>query len=61
MLTALDRLTIYSVLCFIAFCALVLRSPVDASFMPLLGLSAAIIGIWVEMRRWNDVSEEHEG
>jgi hypothetical protein len=37
-----------------------LRSPVDASFMPLLGLSAAIIGIWVEMRRWNDVSEEHE-
>jgi hypothetical protein len=28
--------------------------------MPLLGLSAAIIGIWVEMRRWSDVSEEHE-
>ncbi|MDN3697384.1 hypothetical protein QWY97_08445 [Vibrio cortegadensis] len=60
MLTALDRLTIYSVLCFISFCALVLRSPEDASFMPLIGMSATIIGIWIEMRRWHSSSEEQE-
>ena len=60
MLTTLDRLTIYSVLCFIAFCALVLKTSVGPSAMPLLGLSAAIFGIWIEMRRWQDVSEEQE-
>ncbi|MBY6199376.1 hypothetical protein [Vibrio hangzhouensis] len=60
MLTTLDRLTIYSVLCFIAFCALVLKTSVEPSAMPLLGLSAAIFGIWIEMRRWQDVSEEQE-
>ncbi len=44
MLTALDRLTIYSVLCFISFCALVLRTPAETSLMPLAGMSATIIG-----------------
>ncbi|MCG9656990.1 hypothetical protein L1D61_26270 [Vibrio mediterranei] len=61
MLTALDRLTIYSVLCFIAFCALVLKTSAEPSFVPLIGLSASILGIWIEMRRWQDVSEEQEG
>ncbi|MGC9403940.1 hypothetical protein [Vibrio genomosp. F10] len=60
MLTALDRLTIYSVLCFISFCALVLRSPADLSLIPLFGLSATILGIWLEMRRWTGVSEEQK-
>ena len=60
MLTALDRLTIYSVLCFISFCALVLRTPAEASLMPIFGMAATIIGIWVEMRRWRGLPEEQE-
>ncbi|ACY50155.1 hypothetical protein ND926_03440 [Vibrio diabolicus] len=58
MLTALDRLTIYSVLCFISFCALVLRTPADTSLMPLVGMVATIIGIWIEMRKWSGASEQ---
>ncbi len=56
MLTALDRLTIYSVMCFISFCALVLRTPAETSFLPLIGLTATIIGIWIEMHKWSDAS-----
>ena len=58
MLTALDRLTIYSVFCFISFCALVLRTPSDTSLMPVIGMIATILGIWIEMRKWSDVSEQ---
>ncbi|EOX4810483.1 hypothetical protein [Vibrio alginolyticus] len=58
MLTALDRLTIYSVLCFISFCALVLRTPADTSLTPLVGMVATIIGIWIEMCRWSGASEQ---
>ncbi|MBS9866090.1 hypothetical protein J4H18_19410 [Vibrio alginolyticus] len=58
MLTALDRLTIYSVLCFISFCALVFRTPADTSLTPLVGMVATIIGIWIEMRRWSGASEQ---
>ncbi len=43
MLTGLDRLTIYSVLCFISFCALVLRSSTETSLMPIFGIVATII------------------
>ncbi|ARC90950.1 hypothetical protein B6A42_00695 [Vibrio coralliilyticus] len=60
MLTALDRLTIYSVLCFVSFCALVLRTPAESSFMPLLGMVATVVGIWLEMHRWPSASEEQE-
>ncbi|ELX7504125.1 hypothetical protein SKP08_004252 [Vibrio fluvialis] len=60
MLTALGRLTIYSVLCFISFCALVMRSPAETSLMPLLGVSASIFGIWLEMHRWQGASGEQE-
>ncbi|HIF5807606.1 TPA: hypothetical protein ACX3EM_004120 [Vibrio parahaemolyticus] len=56
MLTALDRLTIYSVLCFISFCALVLRTPAETSLMPLAGMSATII--WIEMHKWSGASEQ---
>ncbi|MDN3615655.1 MAG: hypothetical protein ACPG5L_09015 [Vibrio gallaecicus] len=60
MLTALDRLTIYSVLCFISFCALVLRTPAEASLTPLIGVVVTLGGIWVEMRRWQSTPEEQE-
>ncbi|PNQ68699.1 hypothetical protein [Vibrio sagamiensis] len=58
MLTALDRLTIYSVLCFISFCALVLRAPSETSMLPLIGVFATIFGIWIEMRKWTDTSKQ---
>ncbi|WP_428771906.1 hypothetical protein [Vibrio sp.] len=60
MLTALDRLTIYSVLCLISFCALVLRSPAEATLTPLFGVAATVVGIWLEMHRWQGGSEEQE-
>jgi len=46
------------VLCFISFCALVLRTPADTSLTPLVGMVATIIGIWIEMRRWSGASEQ---
>ncbi len=58
MLTALDRLTIYSVLCFISFCALVFRTPAEISLLPIVGVVAAIMGIWLEMHKWSDASEQ---
>ncbi|WP_252012988.1 hypothetical protein [Vibrio sp. SCSIO 43140] len=60
MLTVLDRITIYSVLCLIAFCALVLQPSQQAGWAPLIGLSVSIMGLWLEVRRWQDVSEEQE-
>lgn len=60
MLTALDRLTIYSVLCFISFCSLVIRTPAEPSLMPLLGVIASISGIWLEMHLWQSSSEEQK-
>lgn len=59
-MTSLDRLTIYSVLCFISFCALVLHSSAEPSYMPLLGMVATVVGIWLEMHRWPSASEEQE-
>ncbi len=58
MLTQLDRLTIYSVLCLITFCALILRSSSEASLLPLIGLFSTIFGIWVEMHCWQKHSEK---
>ncbi|EJK2115688.1 hypothetical protein BOO29_17465 [Vibrio navarrensis] len=60
MLTALDRLTIYSVMCFISFCALVFRTPAETSLMPVVGMSVTIIGIWLEMHLWSGASEEQK-
>ncbi len=58
MLTALDRLTIYSVLCFLAFCSLVMNTHGEESFMPLIGVIASIGGIWLEMHQWKGSSQE---
>lgn len=61
MLTALDRLTIYSVMCFISFCSLVMmKTAVEHSLMPLIGVIASIGGIWLEVHLWNGSSEEQK-
>ncbi|MGF1726508.1 hypothetical protein [Photobacterium nomapromontoriensis] len=59
MLTQLDRLTIYSVLCFITFCSLMLRSPNDISLFALGGLIAAALGLWFELTHSPDLEEEN--
>ena len=58
-MTGLDRLTLYSVLCFMCFCALVL-SPSNKGFLtPIAGMVATVVGIWFETRGWSESSEEH--
>ncbi|AJR07075.1 hypothetical protein C9J03_20290 [Photobacterium gaetbulicola] len=58
MLTQMDRLTIYSVLCFITFCSLMLRSPNETSFIALGGLIAAALGLWLELTNSPELEEE---
>lgn len=58
MLTQMDRLTIYSVLCFITFCSLVLRDPNDMSIFALGGLIAAALGLWFELTNSPELEEE---
>jgi len=58
MLTPLDRLSIYSVLCFIALSTLVMRSPAEDSLMPLISVAATIVGIWLEIRQWQGSSSK---
>ncbi|MCL9782990.1 hypothetical protein M9194_16295 [Vibrio sp. S4M6] len=59
MLTARDRLTIYSVLCVVAACALVFRTTANVSWLPVIGLSASIVGIWLERFRWREEPHDH--
>ncbi|WP_341660309.1 hypothetical protein [Vibrio sp.] len=57
----LDRLTIYSVLCFMCFCALVLRPSYEVSLLPIAGMVATVFGIWFETRCWQESSEHRQG
>ncbi|GAL07997.1 hypothetical protein ACFFLZ_01900 [Photobacterium aphoticum] len=58
MLTQMDRLTIYAVLCFITFCTLLLRAPEDTSLITLGGLIAAALGLWLELTQSAELEEE---
>ncbi|WP_299020916.1 hypothetical protein [uncultured Photobacterium sp.] len=59
MLTQMDRLAIYSVLCFITFCSLVIRSPDEMSIFALGGLIAAALGLWFELTNSPELEEEN--
>ena len=59
MLTQMDRLTIYCLLCFITFCSLVIRGPDNASIFALGGLIAAALGLWFELSNANELEEEN--
>lgn len=50
MLTALDRLTVYAILCFISLFALCLGETTQLSLMTLSGVFASSLGLWLEMR-----------
>ncbi|WP_442958654.1 hypothetical protein [Photobacterium sp. Hal280] len=54
----MDRLTIYCVLCFIAFCSIVLRNASDLTLFSLAGLVAAAIGLWLELSHSPELEEE---
>ncbi|MDN3608613.1 hypothetical protein ACODM8_19265 [Vibrio ostreicida] len=56
-MTVLDRVTTYSVLCLLSLCALVFRSSEDVSLMPLLGVVATVLGIWLEMHSYSGASD----
>ncbi|MYM61332.1 hypothetical protein GTG28_19125 [Vibrio sp. OCN044] len=56
----LDRLTVYSVLCFMCFCSLVLRPSYEVSLLPIVGMLATIFGIWFETRYWRESSNNHQ-
>ncbi|MDO6707682.1 hypothetical protein [Photobacterium sp. 1_MG-2023] len=58
MITQMDRLTIYCVLCFIAFCSIVLRNVDDLTIFSLVGLIAAAIGLWLELSHSPELEEE---
>lgn len=60
MLTQIDRLTIYCILCFITFCSLVLRNPADINILPLGGLIAAAFGLWFELHNDTELAEDEE-
>lgn len=55
---SVDRMTIYSSLCFICLCALLLRSENTFSLIPVFGLLVSIVGIVLEVRFWRDVPED---
>ncbi|MEJ2766818.1 hypothetical protein VV869_22980 [Photobacterium sp. MCCC 1A19761] len=59
MLTQMDRLTIYCLLCFITFCTLVIRGPDNASIFALGGLIAAALGLWFELSNASELEEEN--
>ncbi|CAM4453323.1 hypothetical protein ACPV5L_18445 [Vibrio astriarenae] len=60
MLSTMERLSVYSVLCVIAMCSLLLQAGNGASLVPVIAFFAAVVGIFVEMRSWKPTSEEAE-
>ncbi|WP_404819989.1 hypothetical protein [Vibrio rhizosphaerae] len=55
MLNKIDRLTIYALMGFISFGALVMRTSASeqASLMPVWGVIAAMIGLWLEIHQYD--------
>ncbi|KUI96752.1 hypothetical protein [Vibrio sp. MEBiC08052] len=55
MLNNIDRLTIYALMGFISFGALVMSTSASeqASLMPVWGVIAAMIGLWLEIYQYD--------
>ncbi|GAL16143.1 hypothetical protein JCM19233_7165 [Vibrio astriarenae] len=60
MLSTMERLSVYSVLCVIAMCSLLLQAGNGVSLIPVVAFFGAVLGIYIEMRAWNPTSEEAE-
>lgn len=55
---SIDRITVYSSLSFICFCALLFRTGDSPSLLPVVGLLAAVFGIVLEVHFWKGLSED---
>ncbi len=59
MLTQINRLTIYCILCFITICSLVLRMPDNVSLYPVVSLCIVVAALIIELHTWSE-SEAQE-
>ncbi|MUK28230.1 hypothetical protein [Aliivibrio fischeri] len=60
MLTQIDRLTIYCVLCLVTISSLVLRTPENISLFPLISLASVMIALTVELKTWSEAETAEE-
>lgn len=60
MMSTMERVSVYSVLCVIAMCSLLLQVGSSTSILPVVAFFAAVLGIVIEMRAWKPTSEEAE-
>ncbi|MEC6817135.1 hypothetical protein [Photobacterium toruni] len=58
MLTSIDRVMIYAVLCIIAFSTIMLTSHHTTSLFAIGGLLAASVGLWVELTNKNELEQQ---
>ena len=60
MLTQIDRLTIYCVLCFVTICLLVLRTPENINLFPLISLASVMVALTIELKTWSESEAAEE-
>ncbi|AAW84515.1 hypothetical protein ACTFQF_04565 [Aliivibrio fischeri] len=60
MLTQIDRLTIYCVLCLVTISSLVLRTPENISLFPLISLASVMVALTVELKTWSEAETAEE-
>lgn len=58
MLTSVDRMMIYAVLCLISFSSIMLTSHHTMGFFAVGGLFSAAIGLWLELTNKADLEEK---
>ncbi|OBU16156.1 hypothetical protein AYY19_15960 [Photobacterium aquimaris] len=58
MLTSIDRVMIYAVLCIISFSTIMLTSHHSTGLFSMGGLLAAIIGLWVELSNKTQLEQQ---
>ncbi|SMY38597.1 hypothetical protein PMAL9190_03628 [Photobacterium malacitanum] len=58
MLTSIDRVMIYAVLCIISFSTIMLTSHHPTGLFAMGGLLAAIVGLWVEISNKTQLNQQ---
>ncbi|MCD9465227.1 hypothetical protein [Photobacterium phosphoreum] len=58
MLTSIDRVMIYAVLCIISFSTIMLTSHHSTGLFAIGGLLAAILGLWVELSNKDELEQQ---
>lgn len=60
MLTQIERLTTYCILCLVVICSLVLRTPENISLFPLISLASVMFALMLELKTWSEVEATEE-